>query len=215
MPRLKIHREDTFKGYEIIDEYRRVSTKKNVREFYTKCLEAIYNLGQHAIATMSRPEAFMYTFCFTDDHKDFKISEVIERINDVYNVPKKRRKEKNTFKPLIYWCRELSTNKEHAYKDHVHYHLLCIVDKSKGRIGAARFIIKRLRKQGIIKTASISKDADKSKNYTYQGKSLKDYAIVNLKSEFPRYMYWFAYLAKVETRHLEGGRSWGCSNITS
>lgn len=223
MPRLQIHREATFKGYEIIDECRRNSKKKNVREFYLHSLEKIYELGMHSKQVMSRPSASLYTFSFTEEHSDYSITEVINRIKDAYQTPKNgkidpitgklkhSRKQENTFKPLFYWCRELSHHPDHPLKGHIHYHLMVILCRSKGRIGAAKVVIDRLRKKGIIKTANISKDNDESTMYGEDEKKQKALAFVLIKKDFARYMYWFAYLAKVETR-MEG-RSCDSSRI--
>jgi len=223
MPRLKIHTQSTFNGYMIIDERRQKSGKKDVRSFYTNSLDKIYQLGKYSIEVMSKPEAYMYTFCFTEEHKDYSITEVINRIKDTYQTPKKgkinpltgenkgSRLPKNTFTPLFYWCRELSNHPDHAFVGHEHYHLMLICDTNKGRIGAAKLVIDRLRKKGIIKTANISKDQSEDGVYEYKGKSLKAHARVNLKEDFARYMYWFSYLAKVETRM--DGRSCDSSRI--
>lgn len=223
MARLRIYRESTFNGYEIIDECRRNSKKKNVREFYLHSLEKIYALGMYSQQVMSRPRAFHYTFSFTEKHSDYSITEVINRIKDAYEIPKKgkidpvtgklkhSRKQENTFKPLFYWCRELSHHPDHPLKGHIHYHLMLILCRSKGQIGAAKVVIDQLRKDGIIKTANISKDNDESTMYGEEGKKRKAFASVLIKKDFARYMYWFSYIAKVETR-MEG-RSCDSSRI--
>lgn len=223
MARLQIYREATFKGYEIIDECRRNSKKKNVREFYLHSLERIYEIGMYSKQVMSRPSASLYTFSFTEKHSDYSITEVINRIKDAYEIPKKgkidpvtgklkhSRKQENTFKPLFYWCRELSHHPDHPLKGHIHYHLMVILCRSKGRIGAAKVVIDRLRKKGIIKTANISKDNDESTMYGEEGKKRKAFASVCIKDDFAEFMYWFAYLAKVETRMK--GRSCDSSRI--
>lgn len=234
MPRKKIYTEKEYRGYEIIDWRREQSKKKNVRAFYEKDIEAIYRLGMQALESkeLTQPTAYMYTFSFTPEHQDYSISKLMEQISDLYQEPKKgkevtnqetgevetkgSRKPENTFKPLYFWCREKSESKTHPLKDKVHYHLMLILDEKKGRIGAARYLFGRLKKKGIIETATVSKDMD-AEGFIANGRELKADAKCKLKKEdeFARYMYWFSYLAKVETRLIEiGKRSSGHSVLS-
>lgn len=200
-------------GYEILDIRRRKTKPRKVTAFYEEMLEAVLELGRHATRTMKRPQLYMYTFRFSEAFKNYPIDEVLDRIRRTYTRPKKgkitatgtyigRRQPEYCHQPLMMWCRELSTHPDHEYSGHEHYHLLIIVDRQKGRIGAAKHVIKRLRiDDGIIEKDYISKISNSVKH-----------ACTELKKDFSDYMYRASYICKVDTK-MTGRRNWSKSQL--
>lgn len=225
-----------YMGYSVMDDKR--ERKGKVTEFYEPILKGVLQLGDDAVKSkMVRPVALMLSFAFREDFSDYPITNVIDRIRDTFRKVKVgrakddgvrrvgSRKRENTFNFKFLWVREtkyltprdpefeaslsveeqkiaLTSVNDEAPIPYPHYHLILVLDDHKGSWCAVKMVMDRLVSEGIVRRGFHFSESNKSKEKTIK---LRD------EKEFNDYMYRASYLAKTDTKEMNGQRIWSKS----